>query len=445
MTITPYEFFYDAQQRRFLEQIVRAFSGFSYQQGRRNAAPLTLMVPCELALTNRQVANIRANLSENTLNTVPKITVWQTGLRGRMADLQNPAFVDRLQVFEREIINNQYGPNLGNSYSVERIMPLPFTMEVQVDVWTSNLEQKYQLIEQILVNTYPEFEIQNSDNPLDWTAVSICFVDEDITFSSRTIPVGTNEDIDIFTLRLRVPIWLTAPAKIRKLTRIEEIVANVGDLQYDQLDAPYIGTLYQQEIITPGDHFISVDGATITLLGAHAGAALPDGSIPSWTDLFNLYGKFNPMDSELHVLITSDINGPFVSGTLQAGGAVNQLAWTINTSTLPANTLPAVNAVIDPLKTFPSHGLPAVVDGVRYMLINDIGPSQAWGTVTAYTNDIIQYNTTLGAWEVSFSHRTTEPQFVLNLYTGRQLVWNGQEWVMAIDNVYGPGYWRLAL
>lgn len=45
MTITPYEFFYDGQQRRFLEQIVRAFSGFSYQTGRQGGAPQTLLVP----------------------------------------------------------------------------------------------------------------------------------------------------------------------------------------------------------------------------------------------------------------------------------------------------------------------------------------------------------------------------------------------------------------
>src|ERR1044072_7686854 len=100
-------------------------------------------------------------------------------------------------------------------------MPLPFEMDVQVDLWTSNLEQKMMLVEQMLVTCYPQFEIQNSDNALDWTAVTVCFVEDEMTFSSRTVPIGTTDEIDIFTMRLRLPFWLTPPAMIRRLTRIE--------------------------------------------------------------------------------------------------------------------------------------------------------------------------------------------------------------------------------
>ena len=108
MAIVPYEFFYDGQQERFLEQIVEAFSGFSYQTGMVNGQPpQTIMVPCRMSLTNSNVANIRSNLTENALNEVPQITVTQTGLRGRLADLQNTAFTDTLQVFERSIVNGK--------------------------------------------------------------------------------------------------------------------------------------------------------------------------------------------------------------------------------------------------------------------------------------------------------------------------------------------------
>ena len=48
--------------------------------------------------------------------------------------------------------------NCGNAYNVERIMPLPFNMELQVDIWTSNQKQKYQLSEQILLAMWPEFQ-----------------------------------------------------------------------------------------------------------------------------------------------------------------------------------------------------------------------------------------------------------------------------------------------
>ena len=444
--IIQYEFFYDGQQRRFLEQLVRAFSGFSYQTGMQGGPPQTLLVPCHLAQTNRMVAYIQKNGSENSLNAVPMITVFQTGLRGRKADLQSPAFVDHRQVVERNISDGKYGPNRGNAYSVDRLMPMPFEMDIQVDIWTSNLEQKYQLAEQILVVIYPQFEIQNSDNALDWSALTICFVEDDISFSSRSIPIGTTDEIDIMTIRLRVPFWLTPPAMIRKISRIEEIITNIGQEVFDAYGEPQIGQLYQQEIITPGDASIAVDGNVITLLGEKAALTLSDGSLPSWSTLLLEYGIFRPNVSALHLMLTDDIEGPYVSGTLQNGDADNVLIWTIDPNTLPSNTLTPVDAVIDPLRTSPLDGLPTPSDGTRYLLINDVGNSVAWGTLTAYTNDIIQYNGTMSQWQVVFSSRMVVAiQYVVNLYTNRQLRWTGKEWLMSIDSLYLPGYWRLAL
>ena len=78
----------------------------------------------------------------------------------------------------------------GNSYTVERIMPRPWDMNISVQVLTSNQDQMYQLQEQIMAIFVPQIEIQNSDNPLDWTALTIMKL-EDVEFNSRTIPVGS--------------------------------------------------------------------------------------------------------------------------------------------------------------------------------------------------------------------------------------------------------------
>jgi hypothetical protein len=446
-TITPYEFFFDGQQKRFLEQIVRAFSGFSYQTGMVNGQPpTTVLVPCTYATSNEQVASIIMGNSENMLPVIPHIVVYQTGLRGRREDLQNRTFIDNRQVFERNIIDGFYGPKKGNAYNVDRLMPLPFNMDIQVDVATSNLEQKHQLSEQILIAMYPDFEIQNSENALDWTAVSICFIDDDITWSSRTIPIGTNTDnVDVFSLKLRLPIYLTPPAKIKRISRIEEIVANVGDKTVDALGQPIIGQLYHTVVVTPGDHFILVNGNIITLLNAKAGEFLPNGSLPSWSNLFNLYGTLNP-GSELRLLMTSDLNGPFVAGTITLGSKQNEIIWTVDADTQPANTLSPVDAYINPLTSFPGQNLPSPVDGARYLLAESMGISAAWGTVGGKINDIIQYSAFAGQWIVSFNSQINPAQqYVLNLNTGSQFRWTGSEWVMAIDTFYGPGYWRLAL
>ncbi len=448
-SITPYEFFWDAQQKRFLEQIVRAFSGFSYQTGMVNGQPpQTIQVPCTMALTNRNVASIISQNTENILNVVPHIVVYQTGLRGRREDLQNPAFIDYLQVFERNISGGKYGPNKGNAYTVERLMPVPFNMEITIDVWVSNLEQKHQLSEQILIAMYPQFQIQNDDNALDWTSNTICFVDDEIDWSSRSIPLGAGgdtNDLDVFSLHLRLPIWLTPPAKVKRISRIEEVVANVGDLVHDPYGIPEIGQLFGRVIVTPGDHFVGVNGDIITLLGDKASDTMPDGSLPSWADLFEIYGTFNSGLSQLHLLTTPEPDGPYISGTIVLGANPNELVWTIDGSTMPQNTLVNVNAVINPLTTFPGHVLPTPVEGVRYLIVESIGESVAWGTITANANDIIQYDTITG-WFVAFNSQVNPlTQYVTNTASGTQFRWNGTEWLGTINALYTPGYWRLSL
>ena len=441
-------YFYDRQQARFLEQIVRAFSGWQYKTGSRAGLEPTLkMIPCRMATTNRVVANLMRNQSENTLLTVPMITVWQTGLTGRPEDLQNRNHVDTRQVTERGIdpITGSYTNNRGQSFTVERIMPLPFNMAIQVDIWTSNLDQKYQIEEQILTTMWPNFDIQNSDNPLDWTALSTVYF-EDITHSSRSIPIGTADEIEVMSFTLRLPIWLSPPAKIKQQNLIEQIVTNITDTAplAGVISDILAGTPLSQDVVTPGNHHISVDNGEITLFGPKDSEHDDQGNVYSWENLLQLYGVLRPASSQLLLKTSMDIEGLSIVGTVQYDELnPNKLLWQIDPDTLPANTLPPVNAVIDPLRSFPvDGGLPSPTEGDRYLILADIGPSAAWGPITAKYGDIIMF--TNGAWAVDFT-TGNEIQLVLNIHTGRQLRWNGADWVMAIDGSYGPGYWRIRL
>ena len=98
------DYFYDRQQLRFIEQIIRAFSGIQYMSGARaGLEPQLVTVPCRMATTNLTAASILRNQSEDTLLVTPMITVWQTDLKVRTEDLQNRNHVDSLQVVERAI------------------------------------------------------------------------------------------------------------------------------------------------------------------------------------------------------------------------------------------------------------------------------------------------------------------------------------------------------
>jgi hypothetical protein len=132
------DYFYDAQQERFLMQIVRAFSGFQYMTGWRDDIPPHLvMVPCRMASRDKLVAAIVQNASVNTILTVPMITIAQTGLAGRRGDLQNPSHVDTRQVKERRIDDNgAYASDRGRSRCSCRSTSGPPTI-TRSDNWPS--------------------------------------------------------------------------------------------------------------------------------------------------------------------------------------------------------------------------------------------------------------------------------------------------------------------
>jgi hypothetical protein len=57
----------------------------------------------------------------------------------------------------------------------------------------------------------PSLQLQQNTNIIDWTNI---FELEliDIIWSSRSLPQGVDETIDICTLNFAVPIWLSPPA-----------------------------------------------------------------------------------------------------------------------------------------------------------------------------------------------------------------------------------------
>ena len=129
--------------------------------------------------------------------------------------------------------NPKYNNTQGGGYTVERLMPTPFKLTMKADIWTSNTEQKLQLVEQIMVLFNPSLEIQTTDNYIDWTSLSVINVTT-LNFSSRTIPQAAESEIDICTIEFEMPIWISPPAKVKKLGIVRAVVANMfteaGDL-----------------------------------------------------------------------------------------------------------------------------------------------------------------------------------------------------------------------
>jgi hypothetical protein len=134
------------------------------------------------------------------------------------------------------------------------------------------------------------------------------------------------------------------------------------------------------------------------------------------------------------------------------------LLYSIDSATVPANTLQAIDAIINPLLSGPDNGLIPAAEGQRYLLTEATGsfdnsaPANpaAWlgdngQPLVANANDIIEF--TGGRWVVSFDSSSSPAnlQYVTNITTSIQYQWTGQMWVKSYQGLYPGGKWNIIL
>ena len=477
--------YYDGQIRKFMTQFIRVLSNFSIELGKGKDGTVQLrQVPVTYGDMTRQVANIIRNNSENALQSAPKIAAYITALEYDRERMQNPYHIEKQHLKERTYndATGQYEDKLGAGYTIEKVMPSPFRLNVNADIFTTNTDMKLQILEQILYLFNPDFEIQKSDNYIDWTSLSYIEL-TNITFSSRSIPVGADTEIDVASLSFSMPIWLSPPVKVSKLGVIQKIIMSVYDDDGGIAEGLIDGTLISKSYITPNNYALLYTGNQLRLLGStginvssggdgfYSGANANTNLDPfetfgpplNWNILLNQYGKI--INGSSKIKLEQD-NGYELVGAV----SVNPLDETILLFNLDADTLdvfkntsfvtPAfpdpgrgtVDKIINPL-TFNPGTSPA--HGTRYIIINDISDSTntvdwPWGNIDgrgASTNDIIEYNSATGKWAVVWdaSDPDSTEMRLTNSNTGIQYKWNGTTWVKSLEGVYIAGKWTLVL
>jgi len=460
--------FYEGQVRKFLTQFIRILSNFSVETGRGKDGEVNLRaVPVVYGDPTRQVANIIRNNSENTLQYAPRIAAYVRELNYDRERMQNPYHIEKQHLRERGIDSDgNYTNEMGAGYTVEKVMPSQLRMEVSADIWTTNTDQKLQIMEQILYLFNPDFEIQKTDNYIDWTSLSYVEL-TGTTFSSRTIPVGADSEIDVATLTFSMPIWLSPPVKVKKLGVVQKIIMSIYDDDGGIAKGLIDGELVSRSFITPNNFGLLVTGNQLRLLGTtgvnvksggdgfQTGANEPNNFDPfetfgpavNWKVLLDQYGKVTNGTSQIRL---SQPNGNEIIGTIATTTLDDTiLLYTIDGDTIPSNSLTAVKKIINPATFDP--GTPA--NGDRYLVINDVGDSTAsfqsatWGTLVASVGDIIEYNSSTSKWNVAFdaSNPDSTQHYVTNLNTGIQYRFNGTEWVKSYEGVYTQGNWSIVL
>ena len=455
-------FFYDNQVRRFLIQFAKIFSNWQVTKGKDPAGnEILVRVPVMYGDSSRQASTIIANNSASNLPSAPLITYYISALEYDQRRTQDPTFIDKIQVRQRSYNaeTQQYEQVQGQAFTVERLMPVPYTLRITVDCWTTNYQQKLELIEQLGTLFNPSLEIQSTDNFIDWTSLSVVYQDG-LTFSSRTIPQGTGNPIDILSWKFYMPIWLSNAAKLKKMGVIEKVIASIfkgqalQDIQDDDL---LLGT---RQKITPYGYKLLLIANRLQLLPADEAfypsnetleyPPPPDTSL-YWSSLLNVYGTLRPGISQIWLqnpFMNTEIVGTIVPDPLDD----RFLIYDIDPDTLPQNTLDPVDSVINPLVTGPNAGLPGPINGRRYLIVEDIGSpgntTIAWGALIANANDIIEFDATSGEWFVSFdSQSATTVEYVTNLTTNLQyrFAYNDNLWMKSYEGWYAQGDYSIVI
>lgn len=510
------QYFYSGQIRRFLAQFIRIMSGFQVDFGRDSSGSTVYRaVPCTYGDQSRQAAQIMRANSTNTSITVPQISCYITEMKYDRERIQEPNFVKKVSVIRRNVdpITGSYLNEPGDKFTVERLMPVPYTLTVKADIWTSNTNQKLQLLEQICTLFNPSMEVQGTDNFLDWTSISLVDL-QSVTWTSRNIPMGAEDAIDVASLVFDMPIWLSAPAKVKKLGVVTNIITELydanGSLREDLLEQGFkpedfildreltgsgtgmdlfadpldsegkwqnnVPTIDEQgnvsnELIPAIPRTMGLRNSTgysvivfnnqITLIKP-AGSLLEgtddditelseDQLIP-WGAAITQMG-LNFRDGATRLFLRQNDQVEVVGTVSLTSAGSSKLLFSVDVDTIPSNTQPSIDRIINPLKQAPGYNLPAAVTGQRYLLLDDIGDNMnnqgalAWRgldntDLVALQYDIIEFNG--ASWVVSFRPNINSgPQYITNLTNGQQFKWNGAEWIRSWEGLYRDGEWRL--
>ena len=479
-------FFYDAQIKRVLTQFMRLMSSFSVQDGSGNIK----QVPVRYGDMSRQAAAIVSKNSENIVQTAPFISCYIKDLKYDRSRVQDPTYVNKLNIREREFdaVGNEYLNTQGANYTIERLMPTPYLITFNADMWTTNTDQKFQLWEQITVLFNPSMELQTTDNYIDWTSLSVLELTDGSVFESRAIPQGTNNEISVATLQFTAPIWITPPAKVKKLGIITKIISNVftespGSGKSGAYDDAFFGAdIFKDRVpsgrvvVTPGDFGLLVLNNMAALVPTDQ-SEVSDSWVnveqvptnrPIWLQILDLYpGVFQPGLSQLRL---GKPGGNEIVATMTLNplnDAIMNLMFDVDT--VPANTIltdrtntysrGTVDAIINP-HTFNPNSVAGQNTDRRYLVLEDIAINEgtyapaAWAGYTgstgyvgpsiAHANNIIQWDGY--QWSVIFDSSATKTvTYITNAYTGIQYKWDGSQWSKSFEGIYSNLNWRLIL
>jgi len=212
--------YYDEQFKRYLTQFMVIFANMQVMVGKRDTEEDQLItVPIRYGYQDRVVASIISDNTQNKPIRLPMMSAHLTGinmapeLRKGIGSMRRQTYMPRGELFPTDL------------KVAKQLMPVPYRVTAELAIYTSNTDQRFQILEQILMLFDPTIQIQISDAAFDWTKLTTVEL-ENITFDDN-YPSGTDRRIMISTLSFNFPIYISAPTNLRD-DFIKDIFMRIG-------------------------------------------------------------------------------------------------------------------------------------------------------------------------------------------------------------------------
>lgn len=245
--ITSY--YYNEQFKRSITQFSSIFSGLQVLTGvREDGEKHVIEVPVRYGSIDRVVAAVSNGFTQNKMMTLPVMSTYLLEV-----DLA-PERRKGVGMTERKTVMPQGGVFPNDLKVMERFMPIPYNLTFELAIYSSNMDQMFQILEQLLIIFDPTLQIQTNDSPYDWsrqTNVELLSIQQEENY-----PIGTEKRMIVWTLNFRMETWISPPMDIKD-NLVKKITMRFGDLngfalnEYDGNGElmPFAGDVWAESII----------------------------------------------------------------------------------------------------------------------------------------------------------------------------------------------------
>jgi hypothetical protein len=206
----PFEnFWYDQQLTGYITQFMAVFSGMYVRIGKNDFNSQTdfIEVPITYGGVDRVVSSIIAQNTQNLPLRLPMFSAKLVDMDPAPERFKGVGTVERKSYLPR-------GQALPDGVQVmHRKTPVPYKLAFELNIFTSNDLQKFQILEQILPLFDPSIQIQTSDDPFDGGKITVLTL-ETIGFEEN-YPAGAERKINTTSMVFSTYGWLSVPVNFK--------------------------------------------------------------------------------------------------------------------------------------------------------------------------------------------------------------------------------------